>query len=337
MSKKRSIFATQVISDAKRPRNKDYGYLKQVEGVKVLNIEDGTRRVSLDFLPYVVTSKQHPDRDQKEGRAVVDSLWYKLPFKTHRNIGANSITVVCPRSFGKPCPICEAVRERLQKGADWDDVKDTAAKDRNLYLVIPKGLAKHDESFHVWDMSHHLFQKWLNEALKEDEECGVFPDLQEGKTLQLKLHWKEFGKTTYPEVVDITFTDRDPYPESILKGAPSLDELLIVHTYEELQNIFSDLDDVQEAEKVYENEEEKEDDIIQEEEETRQATPVQTNMVRKPKAAIPKQTANTDEPPMQTPRCPAGHRYGLDNDLKDDCETCNIWDDCYEYKKGTRK
>jgi hypothetical protein len=246
MSKKRSVFATQVVSDAKRSHKKS-GYLKLPEGIKKFEIAEDTRKLRLDFLPYEVTSEKHPDRDNDQKRAIPGSLWYKLPFKTHRGVGADSSTVVCLRSFGKKCPICEAVEARLKKGAEWDDVKEIAAKERNLYVVVPIDSEKFDEVPHIWDMSQFLFQDLLNDTLKEDEDMGIFPDLEEGKTLELKFRWKKFGKRKFPETTDITFHDRDPYKEKIMKDVPSLDEVLIVHTYGELQEMFFSLGDEPEA------------------------------------------------------------------------------------------
>lgn len=246
MSKKRSYFGTQVVSDAKRSHKKS-GYLRLPEGIKKFDIEEDLRKIQLDFLPYEVTSDRHPDRDADEKRAIPGALWYKLPFKTHRGVGADSSTVVCLKSIGKKCPICEAVEARLKKGVDWDDVKEIASKDRNLYVVVPLGSKKYDEEPHIWDMSQFLFQDLLNDTLKEEEENGIFPDLEEGKTLELKFRWKKFGKRKFPEVTDISFYDREPYKEKILGDVPNLDEVLVIHTYDELHEMFYELGDEPDA------------------------------------------------------------------------------------------
>ena len=70
-------------------------------------------RFILDILPYEVADKKHPDR-VGEG-----FLWYKRPFAIHKSVGVNNEAVVCPKSIGKPCPICEH-RETL----NWDKDED---------------------------------------------------------------------------------------------------------------------------------------------------------------------------------------------------------------------
>lgn len=36
-------------------------------------------------------------------------------------------------------------------------------------------------------------------------------------------------------------------------------------------------------------------------------------------------------------KCPFGHIYGINNDDTDDCDSCNVWSDCYESKKNKNK
>jgi len=107
-SQRKSRFAGKVKANAKKQRQAQtqYGYLNLPREINVFNPEPGSR-VKLDFLPYEVTDARHPDRDNELGVAIPGELWYKRPFKVHRNIGAGNETVVCPSSVGKKCPICE--------------------------------------------------------------------------------------------------------------------------------------------------------------------------------------------------------------------------------------
>ena len=88
MEKRKISFAEKVRANIEKQKSQksQYGYLKLHKGVNVFKEETGSR-VKLDILPYVVTDPNHPDRDDSLGIAVPGALWYKRPFKLHRNIG----------------------------------------------------------------------------------------------------------------------------------------------------------------------------------------------------------------------------------------------------------
>jgi len=251
MSKQRrkSSFKEKTVSNAKQQREKasSYGYLTLPKGVRVFTIKEKTRSILIDIIPYEVTDEKHLDRYDPEERAVPGTLWYKKPFKVHRGVGADNNTVVCRGTIKKKCPICEYVTERMKAGADWDEMKESAAKDRNLYAVMPLDSEEHEEEIYIWDISQYLFQNELNDQLEEDEDNGIFPDLEEGKSLDVKLKWKKFGKNMFPETRDITFEDRtEAYDESILDDVPNLDEVLQILSYQEMHDLFFEMDEVDE-------------------------------------------------------------------------------------------
>lgn len=239
-------WGTAVQRDAERQKqaSSSYGFLRLPKGVPIFNV-DGGSRVKLDIMPYVVQMENHPDRYDDEGIAAPGELWYKLPFKIHRNIGVDNDAVVCPRSFGKPCPICEYREKRLKEGANWkdDEIKEIKASQRNLYVVTPRGSKEHEEIPHIWEMSQFLFQNLLNQELEEDEANAVFPDLEDGKTLRIRFDKQQLGKNSFAEASRIDFYDRkEAYDESILDDIPCLDECLEVLSYKELEAKFLEID-----------------------------------------------------------------------------------------------
>jgi len=333
MSKKRkSNFRNQTVSDSKRQKREasSYGYLNLPKGVKILALKEKTREILLDFIPYIVTDAHHPDRDVDENVAVVDSLWYKRPFKVHRNIGANNDTVVCLTSVKKKCPICEWTIEQRRKGVDWDDLKDTAAKDRNLYAVLPIDSKDHDDIIHIWDVSKFLFQEELNDQLEEDPDNGIFPELEEGLTLKVKFRWEKFGKNTFARTRDILFEDREQqYNEDILKDVPNLDKMLNVLSYKELDAKFQefDLDEEAEDDEVIDLDGKEETEPIQHK---RKITESEEDSDKEEKKEKPKRTRRERK---ETPKnkCPHGHKFGTDcAEYPDDCEDCDMYDDCDE-------
>jgi len=351
--RKSSNFRGKVSQDAKRQAKRGSSYLDIPKDVKVLTIEDDTRLIHLDFLPYEVTDEKHPDRNDKSKIAMPGALWYKRPFRTHRNVGVNNETIICLKSISKKCPICEWVREKMDKGGDWDDVKEIASKPRNLYIVVPVDSKDYDEVPHVWDMSHFLFQEILNEELEINEENDVFPDLEEGKTAIIKLKWEKFGRSPYPKARDIKFEDRDPYDEKILDEVPNLDELLNVLSYEEIKNKFFEMDDEE-----VDNRATDEDDDEKEERVTRERKPKPTRGKKEPESEDnddDKQEPEEKDKPRRTSTsrsssrsrrkdkadddnpCPHDHKFGTDWDDKDECADCKKYDECMdEYGKQNK-
>jgi len=243
MKKKVSKFKKQVAADSHRQKTaaSSYGYLKLPKGINVFKDEEG--RMQLDILPYIVTDERHPDRNPELEIAIPGELWYKRPFKVHRNVGVDKDTVVCLTSFGKKCPICEYKAKRVKEGAEKEELDSMKASQRNIYAVIPIGSKKMDEKVHVWDISQYLFQNLLNEELEEDPDFAVFPDLEEGYTLKIRFEEQTIGKNKFNEVKRIDFVEREEaYGDDILEDVPNLDEMLTELSYEELYAKFFEVD-----------------------------------------------------------------------------------------------
>lgn len=373
MEKKKSNFRDKMSRSMQRQKeNKNnYGYLNLPTGVKILSLEDGLLKVDLDFLMYEVTDPKHPERDEQFEVAMPGTLWWRRPFRVHRDVGADKDAVVCPRSVGKKCPICEFREKRQKETADKEEIKLLYPRSRSLYVVVPLGVKKYDEVPTVWDMSDFLFQNLLNDELETDEENRVFPDLATGKTLTLKLKWKQIGSNAFPEVRDISFNDRDPYPESILKDVPNLDNVLKVLPYSEIENKFFDLDNEPDAGKL-----EASDDThvpvhraratvateeAEEPEETNapvtrkrpteraeETAPTRARTsrtvvedpdaekapVRHREGQENKESAVTSKRVATNGKCPHGHVFGKDFEKFPECDDCEKWNDCYDESKG---
>lgn len=324
MTHKKTNFRDKIGRNIKtqKENRKGFGYLNLPSGITVLELDKDTTKFELDFLPYEVTDDAHPDKDTQADIAVKGSLWYRRPFKVHRNVGSNNDSVVCPRSFGHPCPICDYQKKRIKDGADKEEFKLLYPKPRSLYIVRIPG----EEDIHVWDMSDKLFQEVLNETLQEEQDAMCFPDLEEGKTLEIRIKWKELGDNTFPEVRNIEFNNRKPIDESILEEVPNLDQMLKVLSYKEIEAKFFETDTEEDAGKL---------------EDVKEETPV----VERKQKTIEKEEKKKEEPAPAEParrvreqktedsRCPFKHRYGTDFDKFKDCDTCDKWDGCMDESK----
>jgi len=329
-NRKKSSFRGKVRKDSKR-QGTGYGYLLLPKGVSVFNPEMKTT-VELDFMPYEVTSKRHFDRNIEDEIAVPGSLWYKRPFKRHRDIGVNNEKVVCPTSVGKPCPICEKRAELIRKNADKDDTDALKESKRNLYCVIPLDSKKHDVIPHIMDISQYLFQDELNETNAEKEDYELFPDLEEGYTLKCRIDASTIGSSKpFSEIGKITMLKREKqYTEDILDEIPNLDEVLQILSYKELEAKFLELDedDVKDDDETTEDEPPTRSkprtrtDKSEDKEKTKEEEQDRKRKERKEKKA--KEEASSDNN-----GCPHGHKFGVDCDeYKEDCEPCDKWDDC---------
>ncbi len=361
-TKKQSKFKGKVSSDAKRQQTQasSYGYLNLPQGVNIFSADPGSR-MKLDILPYVVTDDKHPDRNEEQDIAMKGDIWYKRPFKTHRNIGSNNETVVCPTSIGKKCPICEYRLKLIKEGRDKEEYAPLKASQRNLYAVVPINSKKFEEKPHVWDISQFLFQNLLNDELEENPDYEVFPDLEEGLTLRIRFDSKTIGTSQpFAEASRIDFEEREhEYEEDMLDDIPKLDEMLNIMSYKELEAKFMEYEDEEDAEPVVEDapeddtpvirrkkkakpEPEDDDDKKKNKPEPEEDEPEDDEdekpVTRKKKKVEPEED---DEPaPKKTKsskkgedKCPHGHRYGVDTDTKDECDECDIWDDCIEEKE----
>ena len=376
---KRHSFRGKVVSSAEKQKERGGSrYLTIPKGIKMFKLPEGVKSFQMDFLPYLVSSDRHAERNDASGVAIPGSEWYRASFKTHRNIGANNETVICPKSFGHKCPICEYQLKRIKDGADKEEFKVLYPQERSLYALIPVGHKDYPETIHVWDMSDFLFQETLIDTLKEDDSNEDFFTLDNGKTASVRLKWKEIGRNNFPEVVDIIFKDREPFEDSVLDDVPDLDNMLKVLSYDELEAKFFDVDSEKDAGKLTDTDDVEEEPAprrratkeeppakarrpVKEEEDEPEPAPrsrraikpepeeedepepaPRARKVSKPEPEeedepepAPKRSSKKEEPAPKSgkEKCPHGHRFGVDTDTFDDCDKCEIWDDCIEQKE----
>ncbi|MFA5934973.1 MAG: hypothetical protein WC827_03760 [Candidatus Paceibacterota bacterium] len=244
-SGKKISFKGQATANAEEraKRTSGYGYLNLPKGLGVFSPEPG-KSVTLDFFPYEVTAKNHPDKHEGTGRAAKGAYWYKRPFKIHRNIGSEKDSVVCLGSVNKPCPICEYKVKRAKEGADVEELKSLKTGDRELYIVNPLDSAKHDAGkMYVFDISYYLFQEFLESEMKEDVPDDFF-DPEEGVSLKVRFKATTMGAgKPFADADKITVVDRKKqYKEAFYSEAPDLDSLLSIMTYDELWAKFFEVD-----------------------------------------------------------------------------------------------
>ena len=298
----------------------------------------------ITILPYEVSIKDHP-----EGLEVGD-LWYERSVSIHYGIGANNKASVCPRTFNKKCPICEAAGESWDNGEE-DEARQLWPKRRQIFNVLVDGEVK------LWTLSFHLFGKKLEEEIlyDEDQEFDGFYFLEKDDGYDLKVRFVEqtLGKNKFLEATKIEFlTRKKDLPEELYEDVYDLDTIIECPDYAELKELFL--------------EEPADDDEEDEKEEKRPARKKPAKKKRRPEPEPdddddnepdddddnepdddddnePDDDDDESEPPPKKKKsrvkkkkasggkCPSGHEFGTDCDeYPDDCDDCDLWQDCIE-------
>ena len=234
---------------AEKSQSHGPNYIKIPDNKKISFFQPKEGEFELDFLPYEVTSENHP-KGMKPG-----DLWAQKSIKVHYGIGAEEKSYICPKTIGKKCPICEMRAEMVNDPtADEKLIKDLAPKDRAIYQVID--LADEKKGVQLWDYSYHLFEKRLLGDINKTENAstasgrkrsstphGGFADLEGGQTLIVSFIEKKMGPNKFYECDRIDAVDRDDYDENILDDTLDLDSVIEILEYDKLKAIFLAIDE----------------------------------------------------------------------------------------------
>lgn len=213
----------------------------------------------IDIVPYEV-GKAAKTFNKGITFAEPGDLYYERTYFTHRDVGPEEKSVVCPKAtFGKPCPICEyAAKAGQEVKADADTLKALRPKERQLFLVYDHAAPK--KGVQLWDVSYFLFGANLDEKIKKASEKNkerfqqFFRDDEEGSTVRIisKEKTTPFGKINEYHVD--TFEEREEaLPDEIVNHGYCLDDVVTCMDYNELKALFLGT-----AESEDENEEEEE-------------------------------------------------------------------------------
>lgn len=203
------------------------------EGATLFKLKkEGPHRI--DILPYEV-GKGNPYADPGD-------LHFERTYFTHRGIGPEQNTYVCARkTAGKQCPICDYIaKARRKPDADNDALKELEPKERQLWNVLD--LSEPDKGPKVWDVSYHLFGKFLDKKIRNadpDDGYEKFFHLEDGFTIKLGVEEKSFAGNTFFTAEDLEFKARkEAYDDDMLEKAFCLDDIPKIVEYDKLKKIF---------------------------------------------------------------------------------------------------
>ena len=292
----------------------------------------------IDVLPYMIKSDNHP---QGMGKGYTDFI---LDIWVHRFVGPSRSTYLClSRYNGKACPICEEHDERKTNPNEKKEVLDALrAKQRCFYNVIDVTLPERDQKVQLFEEAYFLFEKEILNKIAtklslKDHGVQTYYEIENGKTLVFSAERKQTpkGKSWIYRIED--FADRIPYNETIFKETYSLDEMLIVPTYDEVRaahygsaESHDDGDDFDPA--PVHTPRTREKVVVPEEYEE----PVTRRRPATPEAEAQRRRSRPEPEPVQSSgECPFGHVFGADNTnfvKEGHCNSCekDIWDACSE-------
>lgn len=239
--KRRRVSREQVRSNAEKGGFGGSRLLKDLpKGVREWRPEKAGR-YELDFLPYEVSDKRHPDGVER------GLLWYKRPFFTHRT---DDGPVICPRSFGDknaPCPWCKQWSRLKKKGASDDLIKPFNRQAWVLFNIVDP---EDSDKVAVYATSAGKF--WspnggggLKEELEDsaNEAHQLFFDTnKDGRTLHVRFSEKKFMGQKFLQATKFSFKKRAPLGDEIVDKCADLDKVLNVVEGKKLEAIFSGLD-----------------------------------------------------------------------------------------------
>ena len=291
---------------------------KKFENIELYKVEEGDN--TFDILPYEIKTKNHPL--VRTGEASVGEWDYLLDYFVHKNIGAGNAQVICLKStFGKPCPICDQQSKYFKQGKE-EEAKALKPSRRVCYNVLDH----RDGKVKIFDVSHYLFEKELIEEARngKDGSYVMFSDPDKGKTISFRATLEKSGKNEYFKFKSFKFLNRDPISEDILEKTLSLDEALSIPTFEEVERIFYNSDDVEDDGDMPSEQIDEVEDVVRpvsspnketQEEPKKEAEPERVEAERK----APKKSDNP---------CPFGHVFAKDAKVFPDCDDCELWDKC---------
>lgn len=338
---------------------------KKVENeVVFFKVKEGKNRINI--IPYRIKTKNHPL--VKTGDAKVGDLDYLLDVFIHRGVGPSQTDVICPkRNFGKPCPICEQSEEYKTKGKKKES--DQLKAKRTVFYNV-QDVRNPDKGLQVFTVSHYLFERELIDEARSTSDDGDiidFPDIEDGKVVVFRTAEANFEGREYFEFKSFQFLDReDSLDDSLIDEAISFDEIMKLPSYDEVTKILygedegetsdDDDDDPKPSKAKSKPKDDDDDDDDDEEppvskkgkkkepepEDDEEEEPEDDDEPPVPKKGKKKEPEpeDDDEPPApkaktKTPAkgaCPDGFEYGKDHDTKDECEKCEVWEECLKEK-----
>jgi len=277
-------------------------------------------------------------------RKIAQGEWvFSLDLMVHHSLGIDKKDYICPKTWNKPCPICD-LQYKIYLEQGKEAAKSLRAKKRswfNIALCDQQG-SRYGELL-VFNPSYVLFTEKLYEAsLAETRGVSVtmFADIDTGNVISFHTIQEVLGKNKFVDYSSFKFGQRlAPIPQEFVKNAICFEDYLRMPDINELTDLAGNgaqwQTQPQEPSPVQQT----------------QAMPSYSQPAVQP-VTVPQQIQQSfnQQPfslPVQQPSvnvqqqvqspavvqvaeiiCPSGLRFGADCDSQRACRFCEVWDAC---------
>lgn len=294
-------------------RNSFSWYMKLPKDIKFYKADDDVHDIII--VPYVIKTEDHPL--VKKRKAKVGDLDYVLDLEVHQNVGPEEKSVICPkRNFNMECPICEeydAASEESREGFKTSR--------RVIYNIVD--VNKPEKGLQLLAVSHWLFEKELLDeakAISKADEFLDFASIGEGYVISFRGTKDSFKNNSFTKYKSFKFEVRDQGlvemydKERWDEKSLSLDEFMVLYTYDEIKDILYGVESNDEPEEKNERKEvsRNEEKEVDDREERRRR----------------RREREEKEEKEDNIKCPHGLKFGIDTDKEKVCDSCDIWDKC---------
>lgn len=328
----------KVRDNAKRGGSGGLNFFKLPKGIRMWYPEK-KGKYTISILPYETMDVNHPDDLE------VGSVWYKRPFRVHRNIGVQNKSYVCPTSIGERCPICEESDRLRSKDRDKyaKAISKLYAQKWTMYNIVDPD---DEEKIALFSMSIGKFAGPLEKELEEtDEENTAFFEVinGDGRMLEVRFSKENYEGSSYLEASRFDFEEREDMDEDeILEKVVDLDNCLNILPYDRLNALFKQEDDDDEPEEKpkkskgkkkkdpepEEEEEEEDDDDNDDDEDDDDSDNDEPEEVPKKSKSKSEDKKKDKSKKVKKGECPMGGTFGEDVDRFDECDDCPNWKAC---------
>ena len=201
------------------------------EGMGFFSLTVGVHEI--DILPFKA-GKGNPYAEPGE-------LYFERTFYCYRDVGIQEKRYVAPCKLGLPDPIQDWKKKMANNASvDPEVLKSYFPKERQIFLVRDK---KEPDKIKLLESSFFGFGKLLdNRVQNSPEDSGwdmfYYPD-ETGMSLRLTVTEEAIGTGKFCKVSAIDFMPRkSPLPANLMNHGICLDDILIVPSYETLQDLF---------------------------------------------------------------------------------------------------
>ena len=338
----------------------DYRRLEKDHGITKLKLVAG-KNYKVDFLPFPVTPN-HPRFDALSAtfkKRNMDPMDWNISLARHRvKTAGYDQFFLCPTEWGQRCPYCEENKRLRDSGHDYQDqvVKDTKWTKRDYYLV----LNHEDNKVYLLDYAYTFLGKVMQ--LEVDRACQEMSIPQiiiprtgaDGYTVSFWVNpsdLRDKDKNPLPgETTRYKFTPRtEAVSRELLESLPALDEYFVRYDYDTVASFLDGTYFLSNEEPEAEVEEEDEDieQVLRgsekasepKKEEPRPEIPMGepatgegVRIGKAPEEAVSPELSREERRRLraqsQEPTCPAGGKFGEDIDKYDQCDTCELYDQC---------